>query len=181
MFELSFKKRIKWFGGLSCSPEFFEVGVPASKMGKLRFPLGVCDFPFITVIKGKSQTPKGNINLPILEAGAPTSKNSGEQLRPPNHLILFLNESSRSLVYRKIMKPNPAHRWKYEKRDSNKTLSFFQMNRYAPLYTARSTARENAISGASCCLTRKIDWDTPIWSWVGMRKFGLHGPTDRVT
>ena len=49
-------------------------------MGKLRFPLGVCDFSFITVIKEKSQTPKGNLNLRILEAGAPTSKNSREQL-----------------------------------------------------------------------------------------------------
>ena len=91
----------------------------------LIFPLGVCDFSFITVIKEKSQTPKGNINLPILEAGTPTSKNSREQLRPPNHLILFLNESSNTLVYRKNYSADPAHRWKYEKRDSNKTLSFF--------------------------------------------------------
>ena len=68
-------------------------------MGKLRFPSGVCDFSFITVIKGNFQTPKGNHNLPILEPGTPTSKNSSEQLRAPNHLILFFNESSNTLVY----------------------------------------------------------------------------------
>ena len=78
------------------------------------------------------------INFPLRGVGPPTSKNHRSQLRAPNHFILFLNESSNTLVYRKIMKPTLAHRWEYEKRDCNKTLSFFQKSRYAPLYRARS-------------------------------------------